>query len=103
MGGIAERLADHVVITSDNPRSEVPARINAAILSGLGNAGAATVIEDRAEAIGWAIAKASPDDVILIAGMGHESSQIVGGERFPFSDYQVALVKLATLDSGADE
>lgn len=94
MGRIVERLADRVVISSDNPRNEPPAQIIDGILAGLVDADAATVIEDRAAAIAWAIANAGTSDVILIAGKGHENYQIVGGSRLDFSDYGAALGNL---------
>lgn len=92
MGRLAERRANRLIITSDNPRTEDPARIIADIAAGL--AGEATLIEDRAAAIAWAIQNATPDDVIVIAGKGHEDYQEIGGERLPFSDYAVALAAL---------
>ena len=91
MAKLAERLADRVVVTSDNPRNESPQQRIAEIVTGLSNAGKATVIEDRGAAIAWTIANAGPDDVILVAGKGHEAYQEVQGERHPFSDYAIAL------------
>jgi UDP-N-acetylmuramyl tripeptide synthase len=84
-----------VVVTNDNPRSEAPDSIVTAILAGLMNAAAATVIEDRGTAIAWAIRSAAPADVVLVAGKGHENYQLIGGERLDFSDYGVALASLA--------
>ncbi len=89
MGAAAERLADRVIVTDDNPRTEDPARIVEAILSGMRRPGAATVIHDRRTAILQALAEASPEDLVLIAGKGHEQEQIVGTERRPFSDRAV--------------
>jgi len=86
MAKVAERLADRVIITDDNPRSENPAVIIADILAGLANVDAVTVIHNRATAIREAIADASPDDVVLVAGKGHEEYQLVGGQRLAFSD-----------------
>ncbi len=83
--GAAARRADVVVITDDNPRSEDPAAIVADILPGLGEH-PATVIHDRAEAIAHAIEAAAPEDVILVAGKGHEAVQIVGERTLPHSD-----------------
>ena len=94
MGRAAERLADALLITNDNPRSEAPAAIIADIIAGLANASSATVIENRAAAIAWAIANAASNDVILIAGKGHEKYQIIGDERLDFSDYSAALANL---------
>jgi UDP-N-acetylmuramoyl-L-alanyl-D-glutamate--2,6-diaminopimelate ligase len=86
MGQIAEALADRVVITSDNPRSENPVAIIAAIRSGLRDPARATVEPDRAAAIADAVAAATLADVVLIAGKGHEDYQEVAGVRHPFSD-----------------
>ena len=90
MAKLVERLADRVVITSDNPRSENPTEIINDIVSGLIEAENATVIEDRAAAIAWTIANAAPSDVVLIAGKGHEKYQEVNGKCRPFSDIALA-------------
>jgi len=90
MGELVERLADKIVITTDNPRNEKPKKIIDEILAGLSNRGEATVIEDRAAAIAWTIAQAGPSDTVLIAGKGHEDYQEVDGERRPFSDAALA-------------
>jgi UDP-N-acetylmuramoyl-L-alanyl-D-glutamate--2,6-diaminopimelate ligase len=95
MGRAVEDNADRIVVTNDNPRSEDPGQIIAAILDGMGNRAAATVIEDRAAAIGWAISSAAAEDVVLLAGKGHESYQLIGGERRKFSDYAVAAASLS--------
>ncbi|MDH3747842.1 MAG: UDP-N-acetylmuramoyl-L-alanyl-D-glutamate--2,6-diaminopimelate ligase [Gammaproteobacteria bacterium] len=97
MARIAERLADRVVICNDNPRSEPPAKIVDDILAGLTKTDTATVIEDRAAAIAWAIANADASDVVLIAGKGHENYQIIGNDRLDFSDYDAALGNLEAL------
>lgn len=97
MAAAAERLADRVVITSDNPRSESPRLIIDQVLAGFADPGAATVIEDRAAAIAWTIAQAAPEDTVLVAGKGHEGYQIVGNDRRNFSDYGVAAAQLAAL------
>jgi UDP-N-acetylmuramoyl-L-alanyl-D-glutamate--2,6-diaminopimelate ligase len=101
MGRVAERRADHIVITNDNPRSESPAAIIDDILKGLASPRAATVIEDRAAAIGWAIGNAQADDVILVAGKGHEDYQLIGADRIDFSDYGAALANLDKRAEGA--
>jgi UDP-N-acetylmuramoyl-L-alanyl-D-glutamate--2,6-diaminopimelate ligase len=75
MGRIAERRADRVVISSDNPRGEAPGEIIAAIAAGLQKPDDAVLIEDRATAIAWAIDSADVNDVVLIAGKGHEHNQ----------------------------
>lgn len=89
MGAIAERYADRVVVTDDNPRSEAPALIVSEILAGMTNAHAVTVEHDRARAIQQAMLTASADDAVLIAGKGHEDYQIVGSETHHFNDREV--------------
>jgi UDP-N-acetylmuramoyl-L-alanyl-D-glutamate--2,6-diaminopimelate ligase len=91
MGAVAAQLADRVVVTDDNPRHEDPAEIVAAILRGIPPEVAVEVEHDRARAIAAVIAQADRDDVILIAGKGHETTQIVGDRVLPFDDRQVAL------------
>jgi UDP-N-acetylmuramyl-tripeptide synthetase len=92
MGEVASRLADLVLITSDNPRSEDPQKIIDAIASGVPAAFRAHVHQqlDRAQAIAQAIAQAHEHDVVLIAGKGHESNQWVGSQRLAFSDQEHA-------------
>jgi len=90
MGAVAERLADRVIVTDDNPRTEDPDRIISDILAGMQHPKAAMVIRDRRAAIFHALAEAQAGDIVLIAGKGHEDYQIVGTERFTFSDRQVA-------------
>jgi UDP-N-acetylmuramoyl-L-alanyl-D-glutamate--2,6-diaminopimelate ligase len=97
MGAIAVEKADHVIVTDDNPRSESPASIRAAILS---SAKAATEIGDRGEAIRRAIAELEPGDVLLIAGKGHESGQIVGDRMLPFTDHEAVATALKALSFG---
>ena len=87
MGKVAVELGDIVTVTDDNPRGEEPAAIRAAILAA---APGATEIGDRRSAIADAVANAGPDDVILVAGKGHEQGQIVGNRVLPFDDVQVA-------------
>jgi UDP-N-acetylmuramoyl-L-alanyl-D-glutamate--2,6-diaminopimelate ligase len=96
----AEMRADQIVVTSDNPRSEDPGQIIAQIVDGLKQPDRAIVLEDRAAAIAWAIREASTDDIILIAGKGHENYQIIGTERIDFSDYGAALANLAKRAEG---
>jgi UDP-N-acetylmuramoyl-L-alanyl-D-glutamate--2,6-diaminopimelate ligase len=93
MGKVAARLADFPVVTSDNPRSEDPQRIVADILEGMSDDTVAIV--DRAEAIALAVSRAGPEDMILIAGKGHENYQVIGSERLDFSDCEVARDCLA--------
>jgi UDP-N-acetylmuramoyl-L-alanyl-D-glutamate--2,6-diaminopimelate ligase len=97
----AELGADRLVITSDNPRGEEPGQIIAQIIDGLKQPNRATVLEDRAAAIAWAIREAATDDVILIAGKGHENYQLIGTKRIDFSDYGAALANLAKRAEGA--
>ncbi|HMN86082.1 MAG TPA: UDP-N-acetylmuramoyl-L-alanyl-D-glutamate--2,6-diaminopimelate ligase [Bauldia sp.] len=92
MGRAAAENADVVIVTDDNPRSEVPATIRAAILAAAPDA---IEIADRGEAIRRAIAMLGAGDVLCIAGKGHETGQIVGSEVLPFSDHQVVGKALA--------
>jgi UDP-N-acetylmuramoyl-L-alanyl-D-glutamate--2,6-diaminopimelate ligase len=85
MGEAAARLADRVIVTDDNPRTEDPAAIVAEILAGM-PAGRARVIHDREQAITAAVRAAGPDDVVVVAGKGHEDYQVYGRERRAFSD-----------------
>lgn len=100
MAAVAEKQADRVVVTSDNPRSEKPAAIISQILLGLASPEAAQVEPDRAKAIAETLAQARPEDVVLIAGKGHEAWQEIAGERIAFSDRAHAIDAL-TLRSGA--
>ena len=93
--GNAARLADRVVLTSDNPRDEDPARIAASIREGLGDHARVEVELDRSAAIVLALRDASPRDVVVIAGKGHETDQTIGGEKRPFSDVTVVTDALA--------
>ena len=86
MGEIAARLADHVIITSDNSRGEDPMQIICQIVAGIPPQKAYTVIPDRASAIRYAVENAKAGDLILLAGKGHEEYEIVGGERRPFCE-----------------
>ncbi len=85
MGSIATQYADHVVLTDDNPRNENPAAIIDDIISAL-QSDAIVVLRDRAEAIRYAVTRAAANDVVLIAGKGHENYQLLGEQKFPFSD-----------------
>jgi UDP-N-acetylmuramoyl-L-alanyl-D-glutamate--2,6-diaminopimelate ligase len=91
MGDIAARNADVVIVTDDNPRSENPAAIRAAILAA---APGAMDIADRGEAITAAVQMARAGDVLVIAGKGHETGQIVGDQVLPFSDHQAVRAAL---------
>jgi UDP-N-acetylmuramoyl-L-alanyl-D-glutamate--2,6-diaminopimelate ligase len=94
MGAIAAEKADRVIVTDDNPRSENPAAIRAAIL---GAASGAIEIGDRREAIHRAIADLQQGDVLLIAGKGHETGQIIGDRVIEFSDHEVVATALKEL------
>ncbi|HSD17039.1 MAG TPA: UDP-N-acetylmuramoyl-L-alanyl-D-glutamate--2,6-diaminopimelate ligase [Thermomonas sp.] len=90
MAAIAERLADSVIVTDDNPRNEDGDIIVADILAGFADASRVTVQRDRAAAIARAVAAAGPDDVVLVAGKGHEPYQEIAGVRHAFDDTAVA-------------
>ena len=94
MGKTAARLADRLVVTNDNPRSELPGNIIADVLQGVGDKPDVTAIEDRAAAIAYAIHEAADDDIVLIAGKGHEKYQLIGDQRLSFSDYDAALANV---------
>jgi len=91
MGAVAAEKADRVIVTDDNPRSEDPAVIRAAIMAG---ARGAIEIGDRRQAIRTAIAELHPGDVLLIAGKGHETGQIIGDRVMPFSDHEAVAAAL---------
>jgi UDP-N-acetylmuramoyl-L-alanyl-D-glutamate--2,6-diaminopimelate ligase len=99
MGGVAAELADDVIVTDDNPRTEDPARIVADILAGMPSPSAAKAIKtmvehDRTRAIQTALRRSGPGDVVLIAGKGHEDYQIYGTVRRPFRDQSVVTAEL---------
>src|SRR5699024_3129121 len=97
MGEIAEKYSDRVIVTSDNPRTENPDQIIADIASGMTKE--VNRISDRREAIHLAIKQAHPGDIILIAGKGHEKTQIIGTEEFIFDDVEVAKEVLKQINS----
>ena len=91
MGNVAGTLSDLVIVTSDNPRTENPLKILSEIEVGLKETNCPyLIVSDRREAIHRAIQKAKPNDVVLIAGKGHETYQIVGNEKFHFDDREIA-------------
>jgi UDP-N-acetylmuramoyl-L-alanyl-D-glutamate--2,6-diaminopimelate ligase len=91
MGAAVGRLADLAVVTSDNPRSEDPMAIIGAVLLGLAETPAESLVEpDRRRAIELALERARPGDVVLLAGKGHEREQEIAGRRLPFDDAAVA-------------
>ena len=95
MGAAAAQHADVVIVTDDNPRSEDPASIRAAVLEG---APGAMEVGDRAEAILRAVDMLDPGDALLIAGKGHETGQVVGDDVLPFDDVEQASMAVAALD-----
>jgi UDP-N-acetylmuramoyl-L-alanyl-D-glutamate--2,6-diaminopimelate ligase len=97
MGAVAGAHADRVVVTSDNPRSEAMDAIISQILLGLTGVADVQVEPDRARAIAQTLAQASPRDVVLLAGKGHEDYQEIAGERLPFSDVEQVKQVLARL------
>jgi UDP-N-acetylmuramoyl-L-alanyl-D-glutamate--2,6-diaminopimelate ligase len=86
MGQLAAQYADLVIVTSDNPRGERPAAIAREIMAGARDAARFTTIEDRTRAIETALAGAAAEDIVLIAGKGHETTQEIAGQRFAQSD-----------------
>ncbi|MEO1039701.1 MAG: UDP-N-acetylmuramoyl-L-alanyl-D-glutamate--2,6-diaminopimelate ligase [Pseudomonadota bacterium] len=96
MGAVAARLADHIIVTDDNPRSEDPAAIRAAILSACPHA---EEIADRGEAVERAVDLLQPGDTLLIAGKGHETGQIVGEQIIPFDDSEAARAALSNAEA----
>lgn len=96
MGQAAREFADVVIVTDDNPRSEDPAAIRAAVMEGAGPE--AIEVGDRAEAILRGVDALQPGDALLIAGKGHETGQLVGQDLYPFDDAEQASVAVAALD-----
>jgi len=96
MAAVAQRYAGAIVLTSDNPRDESPATILAQMASGLSSQSRAMQIEDRAQAIAYAIQQAKSQDVVLLAGKGHEDTQEIRAQKLPFSDLAHARSALAT-------
>ncbi len=90
MAQAVESLADHAVVTDDNPRFEDPNDIVQDVISGFSPAASYSVIHDRKQAIAHAIHQANPGDTVLIAGKGHETLQIIEGRRLPFDDRKTA-------------
>lgn len=103
MAQAAERFADHVIVTSDNPRHEDPDQIIGQILDGFNDREQIQCCVDRRQAIARALSQAAADDVILLAGKGHESCQIVGDKCIVFDDRIVSRELLDNLESGASE
>jgi UDP-N-acetylmuramoyl-L-alanyl-D-glutamate--2,6-diaminopimelate ligase len=98
MGEIAGRMADLSILTSDNPRSEDPASILASIEEGIKPTGGSyRVIENRREAIRYALDLAGENDVVLLAGKGHETYQEIAGIKRPFNEKQIVMQLLAEM------
>jgi UDP-N-acetylmuramoyl-L-alanyl-D-glutamate--2,6-diaminopimelate ligase len=95
MAAAAEQFAQHVVLTSDNPRSEAPQTILNQMRAGLKRMEKALVMVDRAQAIAHTVQHAGTHDVVLVAGKGHEDYQEIAGVKHPFSDVQHARAALA--------
>jgi len=104
MGKAADQYADHLVITDDNPRNEKSENIIKAILAGIEDPEKVIIEHDRKLAITHAINHAKSNDIVLIAGKGHEQYQEIDGVKYPFSDKQVVTeVLLAANDSVSDK
>ena len=86
MGSVAEKLSNHVVITTDNPRTEDPSVIAKDICTGFKDQSILHIELDRAQAIDYAISHASENDIVLVAGKGHETYQEINGKRYPFNE-----------------
>lgn len=95
MGAVAGRRAHLSVVTSDNPRTEDPGRIVAAVAAGVPAGSRKIEIVDRRQAIEWALDEAEPGDVVILAGKGHETTQEVGGEKLPFDERAIVAELLA--------
>lgn len=97
MGAVAAELADRLVVTSDNPRTEDPAAILAEVEAGIPASarGKAATVADRREAIRRAVLEAAPGSTVLVAGKGHEDYQVLGTTKIPFDDVAEARAALA--------
>ncbi len=103
MARVAESYADRVILTNDNPRTESPLTILEEIRVGLQNPSTAITLPDRTEAIRTAISEAAPQDVVVVAGKGHEDYQIIGTEKRPFDDRVLVTEALANRPPNANE
>ena len=96
MGKIASDLADFVIVTSDNPRTEDPSSIVAEVASGIPENGAPhVIIEDREAAIAWAMQHHQPNDLIILAGKGHETYQIIGKTKRHMDEREIVAATLS--------
>jgi UDP-N-acetylmuramoyl-L-alanyl-D-glutamate--2,6-diaminopimelate ligase len=100
MAKAAEDFADKIIVTTDNPRHEDPQAVIDEVLAGFSSLDNVEAILDRRQAIDVAISNAQPGDVVLLAGKGHETSQIVGDVHIAFDDRRVAREFLAARESG---
>ena len=100
MGAAAAGAADFVFVTDDNPRSEDPNEIRKMVISGMPEPAHVKEVVDRAEAILRAVDMLKPGDVLLIAGKGHETGQVIGDDILPFDDVEQASLAVAALDGG---
>ena len=98
MGEIAERLADLAIVTSDNPRTEDPERILDDIEAGMHGSNHERIC-DRREAIQRGLELAAPEDVVLLAGKGHETYQVRGTTKYPFDEKEIVRELMATSDN----
>lgn len=103
MAKVAEKYADHIIVTTDNPRHEDPQSIIDDVLGGFSSLDKVETVLDRRQAIDIAISNAQPGDVVLLAGKGHETSQIVGDVHIAFDDRRIARQFLAARESGVVE
>ncbi|PWQ95779.1 UDP-N-acetylmuramoyl-L-alanyl-D-glutamate--2,6-diaminopimelate ligase [Leucothrix pacifica] len=101
MAAVAERLADVVIVTDDNPRTENPVDIMSDITAGFEHPEAVIIEHDRSAAIKLAVQQANTGDVVLIAGKGHEQAQLIGGVEYPFDDREQIRQALATMEAAA--
>ena len=100
MGRVAAESADHVIVTSDNPRSEDPEAIIAEVMAGVArHSRGVMTLADRAAAIARSLGEASDGDVVVVAGKGHETTQTVGGQQIPFDDRAVVRELLSALEA----
>ena len=97
MAAMAEQHADRVILTDDNPRTEEPAQIMADMVAGLRDPAAVQIEHDRVKAIALALSQASKQDIILVAGKGHEDYQIIGTDKRHYSDRETVAAALHTL------
>ncbi len=101
MGRVAARQSDYVIVTSDNPRSEDPMAIIQDIRQGLAGFTNFEVEPDRRKAIRKAVRAAGPEDIVLVAGKGHETYQIISGVVLPFDDRQVVREEILKMAAGS--